>query len=280
MPSDQTPLVRLVPSHSLGVAERDVARAGQARGHPADRFLQRLLQRGRKRPMCLLTAARKPGSSTMAPASARPLLPAAARGGRPGRSSWQSVADGAVNPLTDQVSVAVVAGVFLDHVLINPAQRSGTRFLRLVVRHPVQLLSNSIQVMSSSGRAGSLHAERVAGKVSLDMLNLRFPAVLGLDTSHSMSGSPSKSWKPGLDPSEVPDQAHEGEAGRRAGRRDELLRRQTLALHQERRAMELKPALQRFTLAGRHCGGTNPLGHLNMISERFLDDVSASKLPD
>jgi hypothetical protein len=142
-------------------------------------------------------------------------------GSRP--DAADSVADGPVNVLSDQVGVTVVAGVFLNHVLVDPAQRGRLLSLRPVVSNPVLHLNDVVQVAAGGGCARSIHAPGVVREVALDVLDRRLSALLVSEYLALHVRLAVEIVEPRLHAGEMTYQPHQAESGRRAGCHDELL---------------------------------------------------------
>jgi hypothetical protein len=157
-----------------------------------------------------------------------------------------SVTGDAINPLPDEVGVAVVARVLLDHVQVDPADVPGALRVVTVAGHDV------IKPLSGHGGARVLYFLRegldVGGRVRVIK---RFEVLAGLVRvvrEGQVSVSRVHAEPPALHLGHVPHQAQQGQPGRRNRPLLQLAGGQAGALAQQRGAMEVQPRLERLAL--------------------------------
>jgi len=151
------------------------------------------------------------------------------------------VSGDAVDALSEQVSVPVVPGVFLDHVLENPPQRDGLFGPRCKI----------VQAMALDGRACPVHAGMAGGKIRvstrrIDQVELAVRLVIGaVPLAVRLT---VEVVKPRFYLGHVAHQAEERQAGRRARTSRQLLWYEPSTFHQHGGSVVFQPGFERRAL--------------------------------
>ncbi len=72
----------------------------------------------------------------------------------------------------------LVAGVLLDHVLVDPAKRGRTHLLGPIMGHPMGKVEDLVELLSSDRMTGSRDRELVGGQIAVDLLRIWCEGVL------------------------------------------------------------------------------------------------------
>src|SRR6185437_8366558 len=157
-----------------------------------------------------------------------------------------SHAGGAVDSLAEQVGVAVVPGVLLDHVHVDPADAH--------VGLAAGVVEDLVEVMAGGGLPGGLHLGQVHREISLgvgvvDVVELAVGVGLTREQEGDVLAVDPAAEPAALHLGHVPHQAEQGEPGRRGRALAELVRRQAGALGEQRLAVEVQPRLEHRALA-------------------------------
>src|SRR5215469_6314736 len=152
----------------------------------------------------------------------------------------------AVDPLPDEVGVAVVARVLLDHVQVDPADVPGAPGVVTVAGHDI------IEVFPGHGGAGVLYflfeCLEVGGRVRvIKRLEVLAGLVRVVREGHVGIGRVNTE-PPALNLGHVPHQAKQGQPRWRNRPLLELAGGQARALAQQGVAMEVQPSLKRLAL--------------------------------
>src|ERR1035438_4519551 len=160
--------------------------------------------------------------------------------------TWASVSGNTVDPLPDEVGVAVVARVLLDHVQVDPADVPGALRMVTVAGHDI------IKLLSGHGGAYVfyflLEGLDVGGRVRVIK---RFEVLAGLVwvvREGHVDVRRVHAEPPALHLGHMPHQAKQGQPRRRNRPLLQLASGQAGALMQQRFAMEVQPSLKSLAL--------------------------------
>ena len=157
-----------------------------------------------------------------------------------------SVTGDAVDPLPDEVGVAVVARVLLDHVQVDPADIPGALAVVTVAGHDI------IELLAGHGGARVLYllpeGLDVGGRVRVIKRVEVLAGLVRVVRERHVGVRRVDPEPPALHLGHVPHQAEQRQAGRRNRPLLELAGGKARALEQQRVAMEVQPSLQRLAL--------------------------------
>ena len=165
------------------------------------------------------------------------------RGDAAGASCGRLFARGAVDAFAEEIRVAIVARVFLDHVQVDPPQGvvlAGAGFVETAPGHGLTRPGDTHliagQVVGGTRDADLLEAFRRSRHIVPEILVVRLAVV---------------KMEPGLDSRQVPNKAEQRELRRRHRPQRQLFRRQPATLQQQGRAVVLEAVFERGPLVNR-----------------------------